>query len=326
MLRLLLLVSGLSLLAACSSQAPQKPKSSPIKDTAQLNNVALSHVRAYLLIGNIEKAEQRFQTINQADMQPEVLLTLAELRAAKGDDLGAQQAFIQSTQHSEFGKQLVATELLDYFCAQNKWPMLLGYATAMASRELTVSTRNQQLTNIGLCLFRAQHLSDAYKLLSELDFNQPIEPFAYLALARLSIEQQQTQTAQQLMDKFEVNKTQVDPEILWLSFEVYSYLQKPQLAQQAAQQLLALFPSNSFTRKYLILTKRNKHVPETVVKPTTVLAKEDKAKPQIHLIKKGETLYQLSKRYNVTVAELLKWNPNLVIDDISLGTPIQVSE
>jgi LysM repeat protein len=43
-----------------------------------------------------------------------------------------------------------------------------------------------------------------------------------------------------------------------------------------------------------------------------------------HIMKKGETLYQLSIRYGVTSPELMSWNPNLVIDDISIGTKIRI--
>jgi LysM repeat protein len=42
-------------------------------------------------------------------------------------------------------------------------------------------------------------------------------------------------------------------------------------------------------------------------------------------MQKGETLYQLSKRYGVTIPELQAWNPSLVIDDISVGTKIRVT-
>ena len=325
MLRFLLSLVGLYLLAACSSQPTQQPKSPPIKDTQQLNDITLSHVRAYLLIGNVAKAEERFQTINHPEFSPDVLLTLAELRAAKGDDLGAQQAFLQSINHAERGKQLVSTDLLDYFCRENKWEVLKGYASGLVKSDLLASIKNQQLSDIGLCFYRAQHWQEAYDWLIQLDFNQAVQPVSYLALARLSLEQKNNDVTQQLINKFEANKTQVDPEILWTSFEIYSALQQPQLAQQAAQQLLDLFPNTSFTRKYLILTKRKKHAPE-VEKQQPVITNKRPDKPQFHLIKKGETLYQLSKRYNISVADLLKLNPNVVVDDISLGTPIQVSE
>ncbi|WP_340680440.1 LysM peptidoglycan-binding domain-containing protein [Paraglaciecola sp.] len=326
MLRSLFFLSGLFLIIACTSQPPESSKSALVKDTTQTNKIALSHVRAYLLIGNIPKAEERFQSIKQPELNPDALLALAELRAAKGDGLGAQQAFLLSLAHPELSRYDVSTDLLDYFCREKRWQTLEGYATGLINSDIAVNTKNQQLSTIGLCFFREQSWQEAINWLSQLDFTQQLDPFTYLAMARLNIEVQQNGVAQQFIDKYETTKTQVDAQSLWTSFEVYRALQQHSLAEQAAQQLMVLFPNTNYGRKYLILTKRNKHVPDVVVKPSTILPVQDKKKPLTHLIKKGETLYQLSKRYNISVADLLKWNPTLVIDDISLGTPIQVSE
>lgn len=325
MLRSLFILSGLYLVAACTSHPQESPKSLLVRDASQTDRITLSHVRAYLLIGNTEKAQERFELIHKPELSPYALLALAELRAAKGDDIGAQQAFLQSTSYSELDRQQISTDLLNYFCSAKKWPMLQGYASGLETSNMSPSVKNQQLGTIGLCLFSEQRWPDAYNLLSKLDFSQALDPFTYLALARLSIEQQQDKAALQFIEKFEANKTQVTPEILWTSFVVYSALQQQQLAQQSAQQLTTLFPFNAFTRKYLILTKRRVNTSEVEVPPSSAINVAQKTKATIHLIKKGETLYQLSKRYNISVEELLSLNPNLVIDDISLNTPIQVS-
>jgi LysM repeat protein len=48
-------------------------------------------------------------------------------------------------------------------------------------------------------------------------------------------------------------------------------------------------------------------------------------KKTFHTIRSGETLYQLSKLYDLSIADLLLWNPDLVIEDIALGTRIRIS-
>ncbi|MBU3003031.1 LysM peptidoglycan-binding domain-containing protein [Paraglaciecola arctica] len=45
----------------------------------------------------------------------------------------------------------------------------------------------------------------------------------------------------------------------------------------------------------------------------------------IHIMKKGETLYQLSKLYGISIPELQAWNPDLAINNISVGTEIRIS-
>lgn len=327
MLRALFVLSGLTLIVACSSQPQQAQKSLSIKAATPPNDITLSHVRAYLLIGNIEKAEERFHIIDQPEKNPDALLVLAELRASKGDGLGAQQAFLQSINHSGFNRQQVSTVLLDYFCREKKWSALQGYALGLEMSNMQASIKNQQLSSIALCLFSSRRWPDAFNLLNKLDFNQAIDPFVYLALARLNIEQKQDKVAQQFIEKFSADKTQVSAEMLWTSFEVYKALQQQQLAEQSAQQLTTLFPDNAFTHKYNILTKRsNSHLLEEDANPSNSSPNEAiKPTAIIHRIKKGETLYQLSKHYNISVDELLILNPNLIIDNISLGTPIQVS-
>ncbi|KXI30665.1 LysM peptidoglycan-binding domain-containing protein [Paraglaciecola hydrolytica] len=330
MLRYVLFLSGLSLLAACttssSSASADKPKPILSSDTTQLNKIALSHVQAYLMIGNNPKAEERFQTISEPELMPEAMLALAELRAAQGDDLEAQQAFMLAMNDSTLNRQQVTPELLGYLCKQKKWEILQGYASGLVNSALPTLIKNQQLATLGLCFFHAQQWQEANNWLNQLDFTQPVEPAVYLALAQLNVEQQQYKTAQQLIDKYETNKTQIDAQTLWTSFIVYEALQNKHLAEQTAQQLKQLFPASDYT----LITKTKmafqKKDSEAVVTKSLPISSNQSTKPTIHLIKKGETLYQLSKRYVVSVADLLKWNPTLVVDDISLGTAIQVSE
>jgi LysM repeat protein len=44
----------------------------------------------------------------------------------------------------------------------------------------------------------------------------------------------------------------------------------------------------------------------------------------IHILKEGETLYQLTKKYGKTLSQLLFWNPNLEINEIPVGTKINL--
>ena len=338
MLRYVLTLIMLLVVGGCTSHPPQTTQQTQALTPAENSKIALSHVQAYLLIGNLEKAQERFQTINNPESMPQAVLALAELRAASGDVLGAQQAFVLASNDLNMNKQQVSPALLEYLCEHRKWPVLQGYAKGLIATQMPVASKNMQLTTIGLCFFNQQQWADAHQWLNELDLSQPVYPMVYLALARFNVEQQQNESAQQLINKFETTKTKVDAQILWHSFEIYSALQQSQLAQQAAQQLMQLFPYTLYARHYIRLTKRLKNHPNVASEATTKTKPTTQAKPtetapqqtlktaQVHLIKQGETLYRLSKRYNVSVSDLLKWNPSLVIDDIPLGTAINVTE
>ena len=326
MLRYILTLIMLLVVVGCASNAPQITQQNQGLAPAGNSKIALSHVQAYLLIGNLEKAQQRFQTINSPESMPQAVLALAELRAASGDVQGAQQAFVLASNELNLNKQQVSPALLEYLCEHKKWPVLQGYAQGLMATQAPVAVKNQQLTTIGLCFFKQQQWSDAHQWLNALDLSQPVDPLVYLALARFNIEQQQNELAQQLINKFETTKTKVDAQILWHSFEIYSVLQQPQLAQQAASQLMQLFPNTDYARKYLILTKRFKKQAAIEVASIKPAPQQTITPTLTHVIKQGETLYRLSKRYNVSVSDLLKWNPSLVVDDIPLGTAIHVAE
>jgi nucleoid-associated protein YgaU len=176
-----------------------------------------------------------------------------------------------------------------------------------------------------MCFYAQQRWSEASYWLEKIEVNQTTSPLVYLVLARAKIEQQQYPAAKELMFKFEARKTEIDARSLWTTIEVYRALNQPAEANKYGNHLRSLFPNNQFTRKYLFLVKREQRKPITQRQLATSIRDSNQTKPTLHIIKKGETLYQLSKRYGVTIPELQTWNPSLVINNISVGTQIQVT-
>jgi Tfp pilus assembly protein PilF len=341
----LVIVSGILALLGCSTSPTNAKKDHSTVNVADSTLITLSHVEAYLLIGNIKQAQKTFDTIDNPQAMPNTLLTLAELRAASGNAEGAQQAFLLAIANDQLDKQSVSVTLIDYFCDQKKWPALQGYASALAASVPDDNTQNTSssgihvktnaLTKIGLCFFDEQHWDKAQKWLQQLDVTQPLAPKAHLALARIAIEQKQYSAAQEFINQYEATKTNIDAKMLWTAFEVYWVLQQPEKANQLGENLRSLFPGNEYTRKYILVVKRGermqRHQAKTVApiqttKPIPVTKQTTPAPAEIfHTIKKGETLYQISQRYGVSILDLLVWNPTLVVDDISLGTSVRIS-
>lgn len=345
MLRYLIIASGVLLLLGCSNGPTNAKKDHSTVNVADSTLITLSHVKAYLLIGNIKQAQKTFDTIDNVQAMPNTLLTLAELRAASGNAEGAQQAFLQALDSGQLDKQSVSVTLIDYFCTQKKWPALQGYASALVAYTPEDNTqnaspsgiqlKNNTLTKIGLCFFDEQRFDEAQKWLQQLDVTQRLAPQAYLALARMAVKQKQYSTAQELINQYESTKINIDAKMLWTAFEVYRALEQPEIANQLGENLRSLFPNNQYTRKYILTVKRGermqRHQPKSVATLQTTnptpLEKQTASSPDktSHIIKKGETLYQLSKRYGVSILDLLVWNPALVVDDIPLGASIRIS-
>jgi Tfp pilus assembly protein PilF len=347
LLKYLVVVSGIVVLLGCSSSPTDSKKDHSSTNVADATLITLSHVKAYLLIGNIKQAQKTFDTINTIDnpqAMPNTLLTLAELRAASSNAEGAQQAFLQALDNGQLDKQSISVTLVDYFCTQKKWPALQGYASALVANTPQDNTqnaspsgihvKNSALTQIGLCFFNAQRFDEAQKWLQQLDVTQQLAPQAYLALARMAVEQKQYPTAQQLINQYEVTKNKIDAKMLWTSFEVYRALEQPEIANQIGENLYSLFPNNEYTRNYILTVKRGERMMRRQQKINALIQTTDStfeknqtasfSEEPFHIMQKGETLYQLSKRYGVTTPELMSWNPNLVIDDISIGTKIRI--
>jgi Tfp pilus assembly protein PilF len=343
----LFVISGIVVFLGCSTSPTDSKKDHSSINVADATLITLSHVKAYLLIGNVKQAQKTFDTIDtigNPQAMPNTLLTLAELRAASGDAEGAQQAFLQALESGQLDKQSVSVTLIDYFCTEKKWPALQGYASALVASTTQDNTqnaspsgihvKNSALTQIGLCFFNAQRFDEAQKWLQQLDVTQQLAPQAYLALARMAVEQKQYPTAQQLINQYEVTKNKIDAKMLWTAFEVYRALEQPEIANQIGENLYSLFPNNEYTRNYILTVKRGERMMRrqqkvAALRQTTDSTFEKKQtttspEPSFHIMQKGETLYQLSKRYGVTTPELMSWNPNLVIDDISIGTKIRI--
>jgi Tfp pilus assembly protein PilF len=306
----------------CSSSFTH-PKTSNLGEKSS-NRVTLSHVKAYLLLGNITKAEERFNTIQTPEIVPGAMLALAQLRADKGDSLGAQQAFMFALDNQSMSGLPIPSELLDYFCQKKMWQALEGYGANLLDSSTDIITKNVALSMIGQCFFKTREWIKAKYWLNQLDLMQAVDPLDFLALARLSIEDNQFIEAEQFILRFEETKNNVNAHTLWTALKVYQGLQQSVRVEQIGQHLSALFPDSDYSLVYRQMAKLKTQDSNKVVK----IELPQQAKLDIvhltHTMQKGENLYQLSKRYGVTTAELMSWNPNLVIDDISIGTKIRI--
>ncbi|WP_252731991.1 LysM peptidoglycan-binding domain-containing protein [Paraglaciecola arctica] len=277
------------------------------------------------MIGNITKADERFQSIQTPELVPGAMLVLAQLRALKGDNLGAQQAFMLALDNQQFSDLPFYPKLLDYFCHQKKWQLLESYGSGLLKSSNNLSTKNTQLSMIGQCFFREQKWDKAKYWLNQLDLMQTVDPIDFLALARLSIEDKQFNTAKQFINRFEETKTKVDAPALWTTLEVYQGLQELKRAEQIGQSLSVLFPDSDYSRIYRQMRRLKVQIVNNNEKAAPTIQTELETEHLIHIMKKGETLYQLSKLYGISIPELQAWNPDLAINNISVGTEIRIS-
>ncbi|MGS2720618.1 LysM peptidoglycan-binding domain-containing protein [Paraglaciecola aestuariivivens] len=347
----LILVISLFILVGCSGRSANQAPLSQAEKNLSATDTTLSHIQAYLLIGNTTKAEQLLNQLDSTQLPPKAKVLLAELHAAKGNSVEAQQSFLSAIADMQANQAWANTQvpvnLLDYFCDEKKWPALEGYAKTIvadisnASDSLNENQPIKQkvLTQIGLCFFSQQKWQQTSTWLNQLELSSEVDPLVYLALARASIEQQDLVKAQQLISHYQQYKKKVDAPSLWAAIEVHLALGQQEQAKALGETLRSLFHYNEYSRQYILLTKRGMLdrptsnssqtlPPEAQQEPsaTDAVSASTPALPfnTVHTIQKGETLYRLSKLYGLTTAELQAWNPELDVNDIPIGTQIRV--
>ncbi len=348
MLQHLRFICLILLLCACSS-GPDTQMQNTVNQPAKVSqNTTLSHIRAYLLIGNVDRAAQLFQSLDQSNLTSQGQILLAEIHAAQGDSVAAQQVFLSALANTQSGAGLasasIPSDLLDYFCTEKKWPALEGYGQAMlntasdVNKSAIAGVKNKVLTNIGLCFFNQQQWQKSAEWLSHVELNEQVNPLAYLALARANIALQKPNEAQRYINQYKQSKNKIDADALWAEIQVYVALNQPDKAIEIGEVLRTLFGFNEATRKYILLTKRGILAPPSTSKPVITQPSVPNTAPavaqpnaaatieynSIHTIQKGETLYRISKLYGLTTAELQAWNPELDVHDIPIGTQIRV--
>ena len=325
MFRIVFLFAIFSILPACSSNTLSSENSAPL-EKRQSDKILLSYVRSYLLLGNLIKAEEHFSQLRHTAFTSEALLLSAEINALQNDPIAAQRDFLLAIDDTPQAAIDVSPTLVDYFCTENKWTALDALAASLQTSPAMSPLTIQQINKIGVCYFRHKKWDQAHSLLYVSDNQLEVESFVYLVLARIKVEYKDFSSAQALIAKYEINKTTATPESLWLSYEVYHALQQNKLAEQTGEMLIILFPDTDQAKLYNTVVKFNQIDSNTRAAALTNPVEQTNVEVKYHSIKRGETLYQLSKRYNVAISLLLKWNEQLNINDIPIGTQIQVSE
>jgi Tfp pilus assembly protein PilF len=330
-----MIAAALLSLLSCGSHSAQSNTPSENNISVVPFDTTLSYVRAYLLNNNLAKAQAQYEKLQQPQDSAQALLMLAEISALQGDELAAQQAFIKALDMLEIDKQPLPSNVLAFFCKQKKWGALDAYAKKISSNKHNPAAVKAGLTQVGLCFYHNKRWEQAEKWLQQLDVTQQLAPQVYLALAHIAVQRKQYLGAQALINQYEVAKTHINAKNLWNAIEIYVALKEPDIAAQLGQNLRSLFPHNEYTREYIMLVKRSERVDREQLKINALLKlnnAQTKNKPAnlapetvIHTIKKGETLYQLARNYQVSLVQLLAWNPNLVIEEIAIGTQITVA-
>jgi LysM repeat protein/ABC-type branched-subunit amino acid transport system substrate-binding protein len=84
----------------------------------------------------------------------------------------------------------------------------------------------------------------------------------------------------------------------------------PEVSDGLKEGMILKIPLKTVTKKNVSSTSNSPQSPVSAVRSKNEIAKSTKDKSAIHIVQPKETLYSISKKYNVDVAEIIKQNPD----------------
>jgi type IV pilus biogenesis/stability protein PilW len=325
------------MMAGCSS----KPDNAS-KDTQLVRNAtsSLSIALAYLQLGNSAKAEPNLQkALTENPSSGAVYLGFALYYQQLGDYEKAEAAFFQAKRFSP--PSLIPQDFVTYLCRKGEYDSATSHYTSVVS-VAGERIKKSLLLELADCYYQQEYWTEAegaYK--QSLNYQSGDNDKALLKLAELALNNGDSQSALDYLTRFDDTKVQVTAESLLLQIKTYEALAIDDKAEQASNMLATLFPNHDYVSQQNAETAAEEIAKQQLVlekKVTTPVVQEEKKEVAVstpptvdkgfkfHTLMKGETLYRVTRIYNVSLAQLQTWNPDLKADDISIGTKIYLEE
>lgn len=177
--------------------------------------------------------------------------------------------------------------------------------------------------NLAICSHRQGKTAEAMTYLRSALQHQPGRARSWYMLVELLIAKQQWQEAKIAYRQYE-KVVPVTADTLNLAIEIENGLGNANIAQGYTDMLQTLYPDRVEQPRTVILTPALVSTGE-VVQETTKPATAARSDILYHVLKKGETLYQVSRIYDVRVQSLVEWNSISDVSGLSIGQRLIVS-
>lgn len=180
--------------------------------------------------------------------------------------------------------------------------------------------------NLAICRHRQGLLNEAMGYLRTALKHQPGRARSWYMLVELMIAKQQWQEAKVAYRQYE-KVVPVTADTLRLAIEIENGLGNRKVAQGYRDMLTRLYPEDVGQPRTIILAQPRASQPTVSQPVSTSFATEKPVKNNVatHILQQGETLYQISRMYEVRVQSLVNWNNINDVSNLSIGQKIFVS-
>jgi type IV pilus assembly protein PilF len=221
-----------------------------------------------------------------------------------------------------------------FLCTQTRYSEAQAYFNLAINNPSYLST-SQSYENLAICSQSQGDITAAIDYLNRALNFEPTRQTSLYLLAELYASKNQHEKALATITTYE-RILGPNPDSMFLSFEI----ELSQGDQRKAQQILDTLASGYPEHPNTILAKQQlaafvKHMVKQRSSAVSSIVPDDldnaslnhqetNATPSIHTLAKGETLYRLSRVYNVSVSDIMSWNNIKQTDTLSIGIKLIV--
>lgn len=316
-----------SILSGCLSTQTGSSSSVPDPFAAAKNRLALG--LTYLKSNNFQQA--KFNIDKALDFAPryaDAHYGLAYYYQQVGENKLADESYLIALNLDSENAE-IANSYGAFLCAQERYEEAEAYFNIAIDNQSYLST-SQSYENLAIC---SQSQGDTFAAIDYLNKALNFEPTrqkSLYLLAELYASQNQHEKAQATIKSYE-RVVGPNPDSMFLSFDVGLSQGDVQKARGWLNVLSSRYPEHPNTilaqqqlEEYIIQAAKQPTLPPRRMlvdgtesdnlpnlKPNTT--------PLMHTLARGETLYRLSRLYNVSVFDIMTWNNIKQTDSLSVG-------
>jgi len=333
-MRLLQIVIFILCLSACATQNNGASDTSEV-DTLQAARTRVSLGLTYLKNGNYVQAKTNLdKALEYAPELGDVHFALAYYYQQVSEQGLAKEYYQRALDLDEDNPDLI-NSYGAFLCEVGDYKAADAYLMkAVKTRSYSRSAETYE--NLAICSHSQGKLKESQQYLRTALKHQPGRGKSWYMLIELLLSQQLWQEASQAYRKYE-KVVPVNSDTLKLAIEIENGLGKHKVAKGYIDMLGSLYPDDAETPRRVVLTTSNtlpasdSNTEDTVVLADTPKVEEtasdlSQSAVTFHILQKGETLYQISRRYDVRVQSLIDWNNISDVSSLAIGQKILVSE
>lgn len=341
-MRFSLLIFVVLLLSACASQTPVQSNKPVGINAVEAAKTRVSLGLTYLKNGNYVQAKTNLdKALEFAPRYGNVHFGLAHYYQQVSEYDLARQYYEQAMQLDRKNPNLI-NSYGAFLCEIGEYRDAQEYLLKAANFRAYSKTA-ETYENLAICSHRQGNVDDALSYIRTALKHQPGRARSWYMFVELLIGNKQWQEAKVAYRQYE-KVVPVTADTLNLAIEIEQGLGNKKVAQGYDDMLQTLYPDLAGRPRKVILSPlasrafdsdandlavsgasaNSRDSVTSRITPNSKDVTQEFEETLYHVLQKGETLYQISRRYNVRVQSLVNWNNIQDVSNLSIGQKIVV--